>query len=134
MTSHKLANYLRAYRKRSGLSQSEVAYLVGCKNGNQVSRYERRRHMPPLRTALAFQAALGTPLSELYAGTYESVAKQVRHRAQTLAVELQTRTPKRGKDLIPYKLQWLAEHCMSQAVEKIQKLHASLKREENSSH
>ena len=33
MTSHKLANYLRAYRKRSGLSQSEVAYLLGCKNG-----------------------------------------------------------------------------------------------------
>ncbi len=39
MTSHKLANYLRAYRKRSGLSQSEVAYLLGCKNGAQVSRY-----------------------------------------------------------------------------------------------
>jgi len=113
MTSHKLANYLRAYRKRSGLTQSEVAYLLGCKNGAQVSRYERRRHMPPLRTALAFQAALDTPLSELYAGTYESVAKQVRHRAQTLAVKIQTENPERGKSLIPYKLQWLAEHCTS---------------------
>src|SRR2546426_6173483 len=113
MTSHKLPNYLRAYRKRSGLSQSEVAYLLGCKNGNQVSRYERRTHMPPLHTALAFQAALDTPLSELYAGTYESAANQVRRRAQTLAVELQTRTPKRGRNLTQYKLQWLAEHCAS---------------------
>jgi len=100
MTSHKLANYLRAYRKRSGLSQSEVAYLLGCKNAAQVSRYERRRHMPPLRTALAFQAALRTPLSELYAGTYESIAKEVAVRAQSLAVELQSKTPKRGTNLI----------------------------------
>src|SRR6266478_4899778 len=113
MTSHKLANYLRAYRKRSGLSQSEVAYLLGCKNGNQVSRYERRQHMAPLRTALAFQAALGTPLAELYAGTYESVVKQVRSRAQTLSVHLQTTTRKRGQNLTQYKLQWLAEHCAS---------------------
>ena len=118
MTSHKLANYLRAYRKRSGLSQSEVAYLLGCKNAAQVSRYERRRHMPPLRTALAFQAALDTPLSELYAGTYESVAKQVTARAQTLTVELRTKTPKRGTNLIQYKLQWLAEHCIPQALRK----------------
>src|SRR6266851_431091 len=114
MTSHKLANYLRAYTKRSRLSQSDAAYLLGCKDGAQVSRYERRRHMPPLRTALAFQAALGTPLSELYAGTYESVAKQVTVRAQSLAVEQQTKTSKRGKNLIPYKLQWLAEHFIPQ--------------------
>jgi len=119
MTSHKLANYLRAYRKRSGLSQSEVAYLLGCKNGNQVSRYERRMHMPPLRTALAFQAALDTPLSELYAGTYESVAKQVAARGQSLAVQIQTRSVKRGKSVIAYKLQWLAEPlCIPQALRK----------------
>src|SRR5258708_9621849 len=114
MTSQKLGNYLKAYRKRSGLSQSEVAYLLGSKNAAQVSRYERRRCMPPLRTALAFQAALDTPLSELYAGTYESVAKEVRSRAQSLSAQLNTRTPQRGKSLTPYKLQWLAEHCTSQ--------------------
>src|SRR6266404_646009 len=113
MTSHKLANYLRAYRKRSGLSQSEVAYLLGCKNGNQVSRYERRRRIPPLLTALAFQAALGTSIPELYAGTYESVANQVRSRAQNLSVQLQARTQKKNQNLTQYKLEWLAEHCIS---------------------
>ena len=118
MTSQKLGNYLKAYRKRSGLSQSEVAYLLGSKNAAQVSRYERRRCMPPLRTALAFQAALDTPLSELYAGTYESVAKQVTARGQSLAVKIQTRSVKRGQSLISYKLQWLAEHCIPQALRK----------------
>ena len=118
MTPHKLGNYLRAYRKRSGLNQSEVAYLLGCKNASQVSRYERRRHMPPLRTALAFQAALDTPISELYGGTYESVSKQVTSRARSLTVQLQARNPHRGKTLILYKLQWLAEHCIRQFVSK----------------
>ena len=49
MATHKLENYLRTYRKRSGLTQREVAFLVGCRNGAQVSRYERRREAAPAR-------------------------------------------------------------------------------------
>ena len=30
MTPHRLENYLRSYRKESGLSQQEVAFLLGC--------------------------------------------------------------------------------------------------------
>ena len=59
MATHKLENYVRTYRKRSGLTQREVAFLVGCRNGAQVSRYEKRRRLPPLRTALACEAAFG---------------------------------------------------------------------------
>ena len=44
---HKLENYLRTYRKKSGLTQREVAFLLGCQNGAQVSRYEKRRRLPP---------------------------------------------------------------------------------------
>ncbi len=110
MPSQKLENYLRAFRRRSGLSQREVAHLLGCVTGAQVSRYERRRHMPPLRTALAFQAVFGAPVSELFAGINESVAKEVNRRAQTLALELQTKTGKRNSRLTAQKLEWLADH------------------------
>jgi transcriptional regulator with XRE-family HTH domain len=82
MATHKLANYIRAYRKKSGLSQREVAYLLGCETGAQVSRYERRRRMPPVQTALACQAVFGTPVADLFAGTYESAAKEVKPRAE----------------------------------------------------
>ena len=71
MATHKLENYLRTYRKRSGLTQREVAFLVGCRNGAQVSRYEKRRRLPPLRMALACEAAFGVPVSELFAGLRE---------------------------------------------------------------
>ena len=35
MATHKLENYLRTYRKRSGLTQREVAFLVGSRNGRR---------------------------------------------------------------------------------------------------
>jgi hypothetical protein len=68
--------------------------------------------MPPLRTALALQVALKVPVSELYAGKYDSISKQVHARAEFLAVELRAKKPKRGKRLIVYRLQWLVEHCI----------------------
>jgi transcriptional regulator with XRE-family HTH domain len=112
MTFQKLDNYLRAYRKRSGLSQAEIAYLVGCKSRAQISQFERRNGMPPLDTALALQVALHVPVSELYAGRYDSISKDVRKRAESLAYELRAKRPKRGKNFIAYRLQWLVEHCI----------------------
>lgn len=41
MTSQPLFNYLLTYRKRSALSQEEVAYLLGAQSGAKVCRYER---------------------------------------------------------------------------------------------
>src|SRR5437667_302672 len=71
MATPKLENYLRTYRKRSGLTQRDVAFLVGCRNGAQVSRYEKRRRLPPLRTALVYEAAFGVPVSVLFAALRE---------------------------------------------------------------
>jgi transcriptional regulator with XRE-family HTH domain len=69
--SHKLENYLRTYRKRSGLSQDEVAFLSGCQTGTKVSRYE------------------------LFAGAYQKVEKKIINRAQLLARKLNRATPNR---------------------------------------
>src|SRR5437660_10555182 len=68
MTSHRLQNYLRTYRRKSGLTQQEVAFLLGRKNGAQLSRYEKRQHLPPLRTALACEAIFHVPVAELFGG------------------------------------------------------------------
>jgi len=62
--SHKLENYLRTYRKQSGLSQDEVAYLLGCQNGTKVSRYERFARKPSLETLFAYEVVFGAPARE----------------------------------------------------------------------
>jgi len=100
ISSRQFENTLRTHRKRSGLNQREVAYLLGWDTEAQLSRYERRRILPRLETALACQAVLGAPISELFPGPYETVAAAVKRRARKLASELQTNSGKCDERLI----------------------------------
>ncbi len=88
----KLGNYLRTYRKRSGLTQNEVAFLLGCKDGTMVSRYERGARHPQLRTLLTCEVVLATTSRELFAGVYQKVEAEVAQRAKLLARRLR-KTP-----------------------------------------
>src|SRR2546428_4127187 len=91
--SHKLQNYLRTYRKRSGLSQDEVAFLLGCQNGTKVSRYERFSRKPNLETLFAYEVVFDAPARELFAGAYQKVEKRISNQAQVLARKLSRATP-----------------------------------------
>ncbi len=84
MAVHKLDNYLRTYRKRSGFSQDELAYLLGTRDGAKVSRYERGGRQPSLDTALAYEAVFGIPPRELFAGRFAKARRSVRRRAAFL--------------------------------------------------
>jgi transcriptional regulator with XRE-family HTH domain len=93
--SHKLENYLRTYRKRSGLSQEEVAFLLGCQNGTKVSRYERFARKPSLESLFAYEVVFGAPARELFAGAYQKVEKRISNRAELLARKVNRATPDR---------------------------------------
>ena len=99
--SKKIHNYLRTYRKRSSLSQDEVAYLLGCQSGTKVSRYERSARKPNLETILAYAVVFGAPGRELFAGTFEKVEKKISNRAQLLTRKLSraTLTPMAARKL-----------------------------------
>ncbi len=92
MPPSRLDNYLKTYRKRSGLSQSEIAFLLGRKSAAQVSRYEQRRSVPSLFTALACSAMLGVPPEELFAGLQQKAAAAVARQIEKLLL-----APKRGE-------------------------------------
>jgi transcriptional regulator with XRE-family HTH domain len=95
MASSKLPNYLRTHRKRLGLSQDEVAYLLGAESGAKASRYERFAREPGFRTALACEAVFQRPIRELFAGLYERIEREVAERAKKLV--LKTGHMKSGK-------------------------------------
>lgn len=104
MSSSQLPNYLRSSRKRSGLSQDEVAFLLGAQDGAKVCRYERFMRRPSLETAFACQVVFRTPASELFAGLFEEVKEKIKARAKSLAVrkdkhETFRRFPQKGKTL-----------------------------------
>ena len=108
MVTPRLENYLRTYRKRSGLTQQEVGYLLGSETGAQVSRYEKRRRLPPLETALAYEEIFGVPVSELFAGIRQSVGRGIQKRRVELRASLRTKTPNANDArTIAHKLHWL---------------------------
>ncbi len=93
MASHRLQNYLRTYRKRFGLSQDEVAFLLGCQSGAKVSRYERLGRQPSLEGILAYRIIFGMPVEDLFAGVYQKVEKITTKRARMLAQKLAKEGP-----------------------------------------
>jgi transcriptional regulator with XRE-family HTH domain len=95
MLSRKLPNYLRTWRKRSGLSQKEVAFLLGCRYSNKVSHYERFTRQPNLETVFACEALFGVPARELFAGMYQKVEETIRQRGQILVEKLNVEKPDR---------------------------------------
>ena len=90
MTCSKLPNYLRTYRKRTGLSQRDIAYLLGGHDAARVSRYEHFNSTPSLRIALAFVIIFQKTARELFSGEYQKVEKVVQSRARSFAARLAT--------------------------------------------
>lgn len=95
MPSHALPHYLRTHRRRSGLSERQVAYLLGCASGSKVSRYERFARLPDLRTLLAYEIIFHAPAQELLAGFYDAIEFATLKRVRALADSLRHahRTP-----------------------------------------
>lgn len=92
---HRLKNYLRAYRKRSGLSQKEIAYLLGSQSGTKVSRYERLARQPSIETVFAYKVIFGANARDLFAGMFQKVEQATRKRARLLAKKISVRTKSR---------------------------------------
>jgi transcriptional regulator with XRE-family HTH domain len=105
MASNRLSNYLLSHRKRSALSQGEVAFLLGLQSGARVCHYERFTKEPGLQTALAYEAIYGRPISELFPGLFEKIQDEVRARARTLE---QQESRSDSGDLTTRKRQFLA--------------------------
>lgn len=79
-----LENYLRMHRRRAGLTQGDIAYLLGACSGSKVSRYERFARRPTLETALALEIILGVPVADLFAGVREELEPDIKRRARRL--------------------------------------------------
>jgi transcriptional regulator with XRE-family HTH domain len=113
MATRRLPNYLRTYRKHSGLSQSEVSFLIRLKDKSDLSRYERSARQPSLRTALACQEVYGKPVSELFAGLNDSVARDSRNQMKRLRTRLQANIAAQSTgNRIMQKFQWISRRLM----------------------
>ena len=89
MAKKRLLSYLRSHRKRSGLTQKELAFLVGVKSGAQLSRFERLKRLPSTETLIAFMIIFKKGPEELIPAVYDRILKLVHLRSKDLHEELQ---------------------------------------------
>ena len=96
MSNKPLRNYIRAFRRQCDLSQSDIAFITGWRDGRTVSNYERFKTVPSLETALMCERIFNAPVRELFAGMYSKVDHIVTKRVRVPLEESET-APDRGE-------------------------------------
>ncbi|MBS1983504.1 MAG: helix-turn-helix transcriptional regulator [Bdellovibrionales bacterium] len=79
--------YLRTHRKRWGLSQRELASLLG-QSVSLISRFERLSREPTVHALIGAEFAFGEPARRLFPGLYSTVEAAVTLRAIDFAERL----------------------------------------------
>lgn len=87
--------YLRTHRRNWGLTQKELASLIGTTSG-QISRYERGKRPPKFEVALACQAIFGVPPSTMFPDTYALVEEEVVRNTYRMDLALENTTSTLG--------------------------------------
>lgn len=59
-------NYLRRYRRENGLSQREVARILGLKSTSPISRWEHGLLLPETMNALKMAVLYGTKVDDIF--------------------------------------------------------------------
>lgn len=83
ITGRKFQNRLWLGRRRRGLEQKQMAYLMGHKTLGQFSRYETGSRLPKLPSALKLEIILGLPLRLIYPELYEELRREVKDCANS---------------------------------------------------
>lgn len=103
MSPRQLNNYLRMYRKRIGLTQKELAFLLGFNHPAKISRYERSSQNPRLITVIAYEVVFQTVSRNLFGGLFERVETETRQRIrQLLEMKLECAITKRNQQKISH--------------------------------
>src|SRR5882762_7085492 len=87
-TNELLANYLRAHRRKTGLTQHDLARVLGYVNRDAISRHERLESMPSLLLALSYEVLYRVPVSEIFAGLAETVEFDVEAQLAQFEIHL----------------------------------------------
>ena len=82
-------NYLRSCRKKLGLTQRHLAFVLGHQTGCRVSALEAGRSVPSLRSIIAFRILFSRSIDELWPQWVNDVESDVDSRIERLIDRLQ---------------------------------------------
>lgn len=88
--------YLRTHRRNWGLTQKELAALIGAASSVQISRYENGKRVPKLEVALACQVIFGIPPSTMFPDAYALSEEEVMRNMYRMDLALENTTSLSG--------------------------------------
>jgi transcriptional regulator with XRE-family HTH domain len=118
---NRLVNYVRARRKRAGLSQLELAVILGYRNEGVISRHELFRSVPPLLMALGYEVVFQASVSELFPGLRDTVEEAIEGSLAEFESALRkqnNQAPRSQVPVITRKLEWLNERRELQGTKR----------------
>jgi DNA-binding XRE family transcriptional regulator len=105
-----MASHVRVHRRKSGLSQTELAAILGTLGPVGISRHEQSVALPKFLVAVGYEIVFRVPIAELFPGVYETLRIDIEARLLNLEKELHQSTAKgREATVIARKLEWLCE-------------------------
>ncbi len=99
-------SYLQVLRRQAGLTQRELAELLGYGDERAVSKHEQLDRLPSLIAACGYSVVFGKSLPELFPGLYEAVQQAVEKHVTELQVKLSGRG--QHSPTVRKKLDWLS--------------------------
>jgi len=94
-----MASYLRYYRNKSGLTQRELADIVGTLKHHQVARHESAKAIPSLYAALGYHVVFKVSVAELFPGLYESIQQNAERNLAEFQRKLEASAPAKPQAL-----------------------------------
>lgn len=80
----RIFNHLRKYRKQHGLTQIEVADLLGFKSPQRIILWEQGKAQPSILNLFRLSCIYGVPPHQLYPEIYHSLLEQLQASTQQL--------------------------------------------------
>ncbi len=87
-----LDNYILSLRTQCGLSQKDLAFLLG-ERRELIVRCEQQSQLPPLRSGISLGLIFDEPIESVFAGVSEKMRAQVAARARVLLRDMPDKTP-----------------------------------------
>ncbi len=84
MTEYLKRNYLRSCRRRLGLSQRQLAFILCLESANRVSALEHGHCAPTAAECVVFEALFGRSLAELWPTWAAEIERDTGIRTQQL--------------------------------------------------
>lgn len=105
-----MASRVRVHRRKSGLSQTELAAILGTLGPVGISRHERSATLPKFLVAVGYEIVFRAPIADLFPGVYETLRLEIESRLVDFERQLHQSAAKgRQAALIAHKLEWLCE-------------------------